>query len=131
MILPMVKVRATGVAAIVTALVVLGIYFGSGRLERFDPALVAYAAATVFAAFAVTYRYVMWVQRPPTWKYFTASFRLFFRPAKLFSNIGKLLVLLWRDIVAQTFIEKRGVSRWIAHMGIAWGCLLAFAITIP
>jgi len=46
-------------------LVVAGIYFGSGNFARFDTPLAAYAAATVFAAFAVAYRYAMWVQRPP------------------------------------------------------------------
>jgi len=39
--------------------------------------------------------------------------------------------LLWNNIVAQKFIERRGHSRWIAHMALAWGCLLAFAITFP
>lgn len=116
---------------LVALLVVLAIFFGSGGLSRFDSPLAAYAAATVVAGFAFGYRYIMWIQRPPTWRYFVAGWRLFLRPAKLAKNIVKLVGLLWNNIVAQTFIEKRSHTRWIAHMGIAWGCLLAFAITFP
>lgn len=112
-------------------LLVVGIYFGSGAFSRFDSPLAAYAAATVMAAFAFAYRYLMWIQRPATWRYFVASWKLFARPAKLLRNIFKLIQLLWNNIVLQKFIERRGHSRWIAHMGMAWGCLLAFAITFP
>lgn len=125
--------RATAFAAgTVVALLVVGlITIGSGLYSRFDPALVAYAAATVFAAFAITYRYAMWIQRPPTKLYFVAGWKLFLKPKKLASNVGKLMVLLWKDIVAQTFIEKRGKHRWFAHLCLAWGCILAFLITFP
>lgn len=117
---------------ILAALIVLaGIYFGSGRLSRFDSPLAAYAAATVFAAFAIIYRYVMWVQRPPTWIYFKAGFRLFLRPRSLPKNNIKLIQLLWNNIITQKFIERRGHGRWVAHLCLAWGCLIAFAITFP
>lgn len=112
-------------------LISAGIYFGSGAFTRFDTPLAAYAAATVLAGFAFAYRYLMWIQRPPTWRYFVASWKLFFRPKRLVINVFKLAGLLWNNIIAQKFIERRGSTRWIAHMGIAWGCLLAFAITFP
>jgi hypothetical protein len=107
------------------------VYFGSGRLTRFDSPLAAYTAATIFASFAFAYRYLMWIQRPATWRYFRASFQLFLRPKKLIKNIFKLFALLWNNIVLQKFIGKRSHTRWIAHMGMAWGCLIAFAITFP
>jgi hypothetical protein len=112
-------------------LVVAGIYFGSGAFDRFDSPLVAYAAATVFAAFAIVYRYAMWVQRPPTWRYFKTTWKIFLRPRSLLRNVLRLVVLFWDNIVAQRFIEKRSRSRWLAHLALAWGCLLAFAITFP
>jgi len=115
----------------VAFLVILAIYFGSGGLSRFDSPLAAYAAATVFASFAIAYRYLMWIQRPPTWRYFAASWRLFLRPHRLAVNVAKLAVLFWDNIVAQKFIGKRSPSRWAAHLCLAWGCLLAFAITFP
>jgi hypothetical protein len=119
------------VAGILGAAVLAGIYFGSGRLTRFDTPLAAYAAATVFAAFGLGYRYTMWVQRPPTWRYFKASWRLFLRPHKLVANLFHVVKLIIENIVVQKFIGQRGKGRWMAHMCMAWGCLLAFAITFP
>ena len=46
-----------------------GIYAGSRGLKDFDTALVPYAAASVFTAFGLGYRYAMWLTRPPTWLY--------------------------------------------------------------
>lgn len=120
---------AAGFAASLS--VVGAIYFGSGKLTRFDTPLAAYAAATVFAAFAIAYRYVMWIQRPPTWRYFKASWRIFLKPNLVALNLVKLVGHFWNQIVAQKFIERRSRKRWAAHMCIAWGCLLAFAITFP
>lgn len=122
---------AMGAASGAALLVVAAIYFGSGMMSRFDTPLAAYAAATVFAAFAIAYRYTMWVQRPPTWRYFKASWRLFLRPKRLAGNLLKLVGHLWNQIVAQKFIEHRSRRRWAAHMCLAWGCLIAFAITFP
>lgn len=117
---------------LIAALMVLaGIYFGSGRLTRFDTPLAAYAAATVFAAFGLLYRYLMWIQRPPTWTYFIASWKLFLRPQRLVANVFKLILLTFNNIVLQKFIAKRSKNRWLAHMLMAWGCLLAFLITFP
>lgn len=111
--------------------VVAGVYFGSGALSRFDTPLAAYAAATVFASFAIVYRYLMWLQRPPTWRYFRASWALFLRPHRFIANVFKLARLMFDNIIAQKFIERRGSARWLGHMCLAWGCLLAFAITFP
>jgi hypothetical protein len=122
---------ALGGGIVAAALVVAGIYFGSGRMSRFDTPLIAYAAATVFASFGLAYRYLMWVQRPPTWLYFKASWRLFLQPKRLVAHSWKLVKLLFDNILIQKFIEKRGKGRWVAHMCLAWGCILAFFITFP
>lgn len=123
--------KAFFAASIAGLMVICAIYFGSGQLTRFDSPLAAYAAATVLAAFAITYRYVEWIQRPATWIYFLAGWRLFVRPQKLIKNLLKLVKLMFDNIVLQKFIANRGSSRWLAHMALAWGCLLAFAITFP
>ncbi len=120
---------ASGLAA--SLLVVAAIYFGSGGLSRFDTPLAAYAAATVFAAFAAVYRYAMWVQRPPTWHYFKTTWKLFLRPAALAKNVARLVPLTVDNIMFQRFIEHRSRTRWLAHMCLAWGCIAAFLITIP
>jgi len=51
---------------IVAAVLGILIVAGSRNLNHFDAALVGYTFATLFAAFAITFRYAMWLQRPPT-----------------------------------------------------------------
>lgn len=55
----------------VFSMVALGvlIILGSRNLAHFDAALVGYTFATLFAVFAITYRYAIWLQRPPTAMY--------------------------------------------------------------
>ncbi len=122
---------ALGGAVCAAVVLFLMVYLGSGKLTRFDSPLAAYTAATILAAFAFTYRYLMWIQRAATWRYFKASWGLFIRPHMLIKNLFRLVALLWNNIVIQKFIDQRSHSRWVAHMGMAWGCLLAFAITFP
>jgi hypothetical protein len=69
--------RAAIVAAAVTLVTVVLIYVGSRRLKDFDAALIGYAVATLFAIAALTYRYTLWLGRPPTWRYFRAGWRHF------------------------------------------------------
>jgi len=116
--------------AIATTLIVL-IYFGSNRFRHFDAALIPYTGATVFTAFGIGYRYAMWLRRPPTRKYWFRGWQLFLRPQKLIANVGRLIQLFAADFFAQRFIEKRSHLRWAAHWLIAWGCILAAAVTFP
>jgi hypothetical protein len=112
-------------------LVVLGIYFGSRELRDFDVALVSYAGAAVFSAFGLGYRYSMWLNRPPTRLYWRKTWHLFLRPRRLGPNLLHLAGLLWENFVAQRFILRRSKTRWAAHWFIAWGCILAAAVTFP
>ena len=116
--------------AVASFLIVL-IYVGSNRFRHFDAALIPYTGATVFAAFGIGYRYAMWLRRPPTRSYWFRGWKLFFRPTKLLTNIGRLIQLFMADFFAQRFIEKRSHLRWAAHWLIAWGCILAAAVTFP
>lgn len=122
---------ATGIALIVALLLSAAIFFGSDALKHFDAALIGYATATIFLAFGVTYRYVVWIKSPPTrryliqgWKSFL-SWRHFLRfptlvPRQLASNLA-----------FQTFIKARGWPRWAAHQAIFWGVVGATLITFP
>jgi len=110
-------------------LVVVGIYVGSRRLRDFDAALVAYAGASVFSAFGLGYRYTMWLRRPPTRMYWRRGWKVFL--ARLPINLAKLFPVVWDNFVAQRFIERRSRRRWLAHLLIAWGCILAAAVTFP
>jgi putative Ca2+/H+ antiporter (TMEM165/GDT1 family) len=55
------SLAGAGAAAVTAA----AIYLGSRSLRTFDAALVGYATATIFLAFGVAYRYVVWVRSPP------------------------------------------------------------------
>ena len=112
-------------------LVIAGIYIGSRQLRDFDPALVSYAGATVFAAFGIGYRYAMWLRRPPTRLYWRRGWELFLAPRALPGNLARFVRLFLDHVVAQRFIEHRSTRRWVAHWFIAWGCLLAAAVTFP
>jgi len=122
--------------AIITGLVCSGalaalIVFGSRRLAHFDAALVAYTFATLFATFAVSYRYAMWLQRPPTRMYWRRGWQTFAHPRLLVTNLVDIGRRLARDVAANRFIFKRGHSRGLAHFSIMWGCIIAAAITFP
>jgi hypothetical protein len=115
----------------VAGLMVLGIVVGSRGLRDFDPALVSYAGAAVFSGFGLGYRYSMWLHRPPTRLYWRRGWQFFLAPRRLPRNLLRLLGLFWDNFVAQKFIERRSHLRWAAHWLIAWGCLLAAAVTFP
>lgn len=123
--------RATLWGLFVAGLLILGIYFGSRRLKDFDTALVSYASASVFAAFGITYRYTMWLRRPPTRLYWRRGWEFFLTPKHLPRNLLRLGKLAWDNILTQKFIERRSPMRWAAHAGIFWGCILAALVTFP
>lgn len=112
-------------------LLLIAIYVGSGRLQYFDAALVPYTGATVFAAFGIGYRFSMWLRRPPTRLYWFRGWQIFFQPRLFPANIARLAKLFFNDFFAQKFIEKRSHARWAAHWLIAWGSILAAAVTFP
>jgi hypothetical protein len=114
-------------AAVLAALIVLG----SRRLGHFDAALVGYTFATLFATFGITYRYAMWLQRPPTRMYFRRGWHVFLNPRRLGHNFAELARRFFVEFAANRFIFRRGPRRWLAHWLIMWGCVIAAAITFP
>lgn len=121
---------ALAIATLSTVGLVISILVGSRNLANFDPALIAYLFGCIFACFGVVYRYTVWLQRPPTWRYFQRSWQLFFT--------GRAFVYAWEvvkhflvDFVGQRFIRRRGKVRGYGHLLMASGCTLAFAVTFP
>lgn len=112
---------------IVAGLIVLG----SRNLAHFDAALVGYTFAVLFATFGITYRYSMWLQRPPTALYWKRGWQVFLRPRYLAQNIKEWFVRVPSEFGLNTFILQRGKLRWVAHMLLMWGCIIAIAITFP
>jgi hypothetical protein len=120
------------VGCIAAIVVVVLIFAGSGKLQHFEWTLTAYAAGTIFAAFAVAYRYALWARRPPTKMYLKRGIQMFGRRSEEVPRntlrLGKLLI---DNFVLQKFITRRSVERWIMHACLSWGGMLAFAVTFP
>jgi nitrate reductase gamma subunit len=91
---------------------------------------VGYTFATLFATFGLTYRYSMWLQRPPTRVYWRRGWQVTFT-RQVGKNLWRFPKHLFSDIATNQFIWARGRSRWLAHMLIMWGCIIAAAITFP
>lgn len=117
--------------SIFTIALAILIYFGSRNLSHFDAALVGYTFAVLFATFGIVYRYTMWLQRPPTAIYWKRGWQTFLNPKYLGTNFINWIKRLTGDVAMNSFIFKRGSSRWLAHLLIMWGCITAFMITLP
>lgn len=124
------NLRAAFVAAAATLLLIVSILVGSRNLANFDPALVAYLFGCIFACFGVVYRYCVWLQRPPTWRYFSRTWQLLLS-GRLFVYSWELVKHFLVDFVGQRFIRRRGKARGYGHLLMASGCTLAFAVTFP
>jgi hypothetical protein len=107
------------------------ILIGSRNLSHFDAALVAYTFAIVFATFGLTYRYLMWLSRPPTAMYWRRGWQAFTRRGFRVRNARFWLSRATIDVLANRFILRRGKARGLTHLLIMWGCLIAVAITFP
>lgn len=88
--------KATAWGLGVTLFLGLFILIGSRNLAHFDAALVAYTAAVLFATFGLTYRYAMWLQRPPTALYWKRGWQTFFKRQHRFRNLrtGSVISLM-------------------------------------
>jgi hypothetical protein len=125
------NVRATVWGLVFTAVLAVVIVIGSRNLEHFDAALVGYTFATLFATFGITYRYAMWLQRPPTRMYWRRGWQVFLNPRFVGGNLIEFLRRFSLEFAANRFIFRRGRLRGIAHWLIMWGCILAALITFP
>ena len=123
--------RAALCGAIAAVLLAGLIAIGSRNLAHFDAALVGYTFATLFAVFGITYRYSMWLQRPPTALYWKRGWQVFLSRERLAGNLAAWPKRVIGVFALNNFIFRRGKTRWAAHWLIMWGCLLAAAITFP
>lgn len=123
------RVRAGFVATLFTLMLVAAIVVGSRKLQNFDPALVVYTFATIFATWGVTYHYYVWLQKPPTKRYWQRGWQLLFQEGPY--AVLKLAQVSFTHLFAQTFIARRSKLRWITHMFLSWGSMLAAAVTFP
>jgi MFS transporter, NNP family, nitrate/nitrite transporter len=125
------RIRAGAWATLVMSGLAAAIVVGSRNLEHFDAALVGYTFATLFAAFGISYRYAMWLRRPPTRMYWRRGWQAFFARRSLGRNSLSLGRRALVEFAANAYIFKRGRLRGLAHWLIMWGCVMAAAITFP
>ncbi len=123
--------RGVVVGLTLVAVLLVLVYVGSGGLRWFDSALAGYLMGTLLATFAVAYRYVVWVDRPPTRRLRARGWEAFWGRDRRLRNLLRLPDVLWGHLVGQGFIRRRSVSRWVAHQCLFWGCLLAALVTFP
>jgi NNP family nitrate/nitrite transporter-like MFS transporter len=124
------RLRAGAWASMITALLIASIIVGSRNLQNFDPALVIYTFAIIFATWGIVYHHAVWLQKPPTRRFFQRSLELLRREGILHSA-GILGTTFATHVVAQRFIAKRSRTRWLMHQFLFWGCVTAAAITFP
>jgi nitrate/nitrite transporter NarK len=124
------QLRAASVATLATGFLVAAIVIGSRKLANFDAALVVYTFAVIFAGWGTVYHYTVWLQKPPTRRYWERGWELL-REQPLLPLLARAARTAGTHIFAQTFIARRSKTRWWAHQLIFWGCVLAVAITFP
>jgi hypothetical protein len=125
------RLRAIVYGVIATVILAALIVAGSRNLAHFDAALVGYTFASLFATFGITYRYTMWLQRPPTRMYWRRGWQAFLSPKNLARNLVVLVRRLVVEVSGNGFIFRRKTMRGVAHFLLMWGCIVASAITFP
>src|SRR5512138_109419 len=108
--------RSAGWGLFFTVILAALILIGSRNLAHFDAALIGYTFAVLFATFGITYRYAIWLQRPPTALYWRRGWQAFLAPRYALPNLANWLRRLVGDIALNSFIWRRGRLRWLAHM---------------
>lgn len=106
------------------------ILLGSRNLGNFDVALLGYALATIFLAYGVTYRTVVWAGSPAARRYLARGWKAMIHPGPDLpkSEVPRTVV---STLLLQRFIARRSVPCWLAHQGLFWGVVSATAITFP
>jgi hypothetical protein len=125
------KLAAAASGVVATVVLAVLIVLGSRSLNHFDAALVGYTFATLFATFGITYRYAMWLRRPPTRMYWRRGWAVFLTPRFIGTNLVEGVRRFVLAFAANRFIFRRSRLRGAAHWLIMWGCVLAGAITFP
>src|SRR5690554_7468697 len=100
-------IKATAWGLLITGILAVLIVVGSRNLAHFDAALVAYTFAVLFATFGLTYRYAMWLQRPPTNVYWRRGWQAFFQRGFRLRNLGTWFRRVGSEVLANRFIFRR------------------------
>lgn len=127
-----IRLHTRGLINGIVASLLLGILvlLGSRRLLYFDAALIPYLFATLFAVMGIVYRYTVWLDRPPTRRLWRRSMRDL-RDRRFLVHLAGVFRVFFRQVVLQRFVSQRSYYRWVMHFSLAWGTIVAFAVTFP
>ena len=106
----------------VTALVILS-FIGTRMFTHVDLNLYGYMVGTIVFIGGFFYRFIAWGERPPTKLFIKKGLKLLFRKSTAKTAVNHLAIY--------DFIKNRGLYRWIQHILIGWGCVLACLVTFP
>src|SRR3954451_16869225 len=98
---------AAASGALATLILAALIVLGSRTLQHFDAALVGYTFATLFATFGITYRYALWLQRPPTRMYWRRGWPAVLSRRALAGNTVRLGGRALVELAANAYIFRR------------------------
>src|SRR5262245_28739759 len=115
------QLRAAGWGLVWSGLLAVAIFVGSRNLRNIDAVLVGYTFACLFAAFAIAYRYSIWLQRPPTRMYWRRGWQAFLKPGRLWANVKHLASRFVGLFLLNTHILDRKSTRLnSSHLGISY-----------
>ena len=123
------RIRAGVTATLFTGLLVAAIVVGSRNLQYFDPALVIYTFATIFATWGVVYHYRVWLDKPPTRVYWERGWQLFREAGSVEGWSGSAHG--YYSPCRPDLHSTRSRLRWWMHQLLFWGCVRAVVITFP
>src|ERR671931_1644941 len=102
-----------------------GILLGSRNLRNYDPTLLIYTFGALFSAFAITYRYTVWLQRPPTRMYWRRGWQLLLQRQEVGRHLLTLAGAFVSNFMAQHFIRRRGRGPRVGHLFFFWGAIIS------
>jgi hypothetical protein len=79
----------------------------------------------------ITYRYSIWLQRPPTALFWKRGWQVFFKRKHRAHNVRIWFKRVVGEFALNDFIWKRDPIRGLTHSLLMWGCILAAVITFP
>ncbi|MDF2855239.1 MAG: rane protein [Neobacillus sp.] len=106
----------------VSAIVLLS-FIATRMFTHVDLNLYGYMVGTVVFIGGFFYRFIAWGERPPTKLFIKKGLKLLFRKSTAKTSVDHLAIY--------NFIWNRGFYRWIQHILIGWGCVLACLVTFP
>ncbi|MFC0414795.1 hypothetical protein ACFFHH_04900 [Cytobacillus solani] len=98
-------------------------FIGTRLFIHIDLNLYGYMVGTLVFIGGFFYRFISWGERPPTKILIKKGIKLLFT-----KTTPKIAV---QNLAIFDFIKKRGVERWLQHILIGWGCILACLVTFP